>query len=288
MHREATQSPPLPKFDSPRPDFTDPPVIEVALSVQFEPLSALGVPQFGLLWEHYRKEFPNTEDQPALPSVTEHFEAPKPPSVKVGIISEPRPPRCWFKNAADTELIQVQQDRFVFNWRKSKAEEPYPRYPYVRAKFEAHFKTFETFLRECSIGAVLPNQCVVTYVNHLFPGRGWKRAGQFKNIFSVWSGRHSDDFLPEPEDITTQARYPMLTDGGKPFGRLHVKAEPRIKLDDASPLLRLTLVARGAPLEKNFNGVLAFLDVGREFVVRGFASVTTKKMHTIWGRTDAS
>lgn len=288
MRGETTRPPSLPKFASPRPDFNDPPVIEVVLSVQFEPLSALGVPQFGVLWERYRKEFPKTEDKTPLPSVTESFEAPKQSTVQVQIISEPPPPRCWFKNAADTELIQVQRDRFVFNWRKTEAEQPYPRYPYVRTKFEAHFRTFETFLRDHGVSTVSPNQCEVTYVNHLFPGRGWKGSGQFKKIFSVWLGKHSDDFLPEPEDITFQTRYRMLTKDGKPFGRLHVQAEPRIKVEDASPLLRLTLTARGAPLEKNLKGVLAFFDVGREFVVRGFTSVTTSKMHKIWERTDAS
>ncbi len=288
MDAEPSRTPPLPKFDSPRPDFNDPPVIEVVLSVQFEPLSALGVPQFGVLWERYRKKFPNTEDKPLLSSVTESFEAPKPRPVRYEILSEPPQTRCWFKNVADTELIQVQRDRFVFNWKKTEADEPYPRYPYVRAEFKAHFRTFETFLRDHDVGTVLPNQCEVTYVNHLFPGRGWKRSGQFKNIFSIWSGRHSGDFLPEPEDITFQTRYQMLTEEGKPVGRLHVQAEPRIKVEDASPLLRLTLTARGAPLEGNLDGVLAFFDLGREFVVRGFTSITTNKMHKIWERTDVS
>jgi hypothetical protein len=43
----------------PFPDFADPPVVEVALSVQFDPLSALRTPQIGLLWAEYRTRFPN-------------------------------------------------------------------------------------------------------------------------------------------------------------------------------------------------------------------------------------
>lgn len=288
MGGKSTQGISIPKFDSPRPNFNDPPVVEVVLSVQFEPLPLLGIPQFGILWKRYKKEFRNTEDKPPLPTVIESFEAPKLQPVKYQIISEPPPPRCWFKNDAGTELIQIQRDRFVFNWRKTDADEPYPRYEHVRAKFETHFKTFETFLRGHHIGKVLPNQCEVTYVNHLLPGHGWKRLGQLKDIFSVWSGRHSDKFLPEPEEIGFQSRYRMLTDEGKPFGRLHVEVEPRIIAKDASRMLRLTLTARGAPIEVNLNGVLTFFDAGREFVVRGFASVTAMKMHTIWERTDAS
>ena len=79
----------------------------------------------------------------------------------------------------------------------------------------------------------------------------------------------------------------MIGDNGEPLGRLHVVEEPRIKLEDGSPLIRLTLTARGAPTKKDFGGVMAFFDIGREFIVRGFASITTAQMHRIWGRTDA-
>ena len=79
----------------------------------------------------------------------------------------------------------------------------------------------------------------------------------------------------------------MNGDNGEPLGRLHVTAEPRIKIGDGSPLIRLTMTARGAPAKKDIGDVMAFFDIGREFIVRGFASITTAQMHRIWGRTDA-
>lgn len=281
-----TERPTGPKFGLPRPDFGSPPVEEVVLSVQFEALTDFRLPHFGLLWSRYEDEYPNTEDKVPLSQVVEDFGPPRPQTLQFQILQEPAPRRCWFISRAGTELIQIQHDRFVVNWRKAGTDAPYPRYEHVRKRFVSHFRKFEAFLRDKNLGAISPNQCEVTYVNHLPAGRGWERSGQLKEILSVWSGRHSDGFLPEPEDIALQIRYPIMSSEGNSIGRLHISAEPRIKLDDASPLIRLALTARGAPLDRNVDGIVSFFDLGREYVVRGFASVTTKKMHRKWERKD--
>lgn len=278
--------PPL-KQVTPRPNFLAPPVIEVALAVQFDALPELGAAETGALWSRYRKEYPETEDQPPIPQATESFDPPRPKAVKFKVVQGVPETRCWFKNRTGTELIQVQKDRFVFNWRQHGSEESYPRYEQVRAKFATHFRTFELFLKGRQLGRVVPNQCTVTYVNNIMPDKNWKRFGQLKNIFSVWSGRHSDKFLGEPEEVEFRARYRILGDDGSPIGRLHVDAEPRFKSDDGSPVIHLTLTARGKPLGDGLGGILTFFDIGREHVVRGFTSITTKSLHDKWERTDA-
>lgn len=285
MRRNATQ---IVKNDTPRPNFERPPVIEVALSVQFEPIPKLGVAEIGALWSRYRREYPETEDKVPISSVIENFGPPKRQTLEVRVVQDAPPMRSWFKNRAGTELIQIQRDCFVFNWRQQGSDEPYPRYEQVRAKFEMHFNTFTRFLKRRQIGRVVPNQCAVTYVNHIIPGEGWKRFGQFKQIFSVWSGRHSDRFLREPEEINFRVQYRILDANGEPIGRLHIEAEPRTHVQDGSRLLQLMLTARGKPIGNEPSGVLAFFDIGREHIVRGFASITTKNMNAIWGRLDVS
>ena len=51
-------------------------------------------------------------------------------------------------------------------------------------------------------------------------------------------------------------------------------------------MLLMKLKARGRPDGDGFDGVLRFLNVGREWVVRAFAAVTTPQMHKMWGRRD--
>ena len=78
----------------------------------------------------------------------------------------------------------------------------------------------------------------------------------------------------------------LFDEDDKPIGRLHVALESGYRNSDEEPIFILNLTARGAPRGDGIDGVLGFLDVGREWVVRGFASVTTPTMHKEWGRKD--
>ena len=68
-----------------------------------------------------------------------------------------------------------------------------------------------------------------------------------------------------------------------PLGRLHVSVEPRFQ--DEHPFFRMSLTARGRPAGTDFDGVRRFLDVGREWIVKGFTDFTTEAMHKLWRRT---
>lgn len=97
------------------PDYKSPPLVEVALSVQFDELKRLDTAHFGLLWKMFRKHFPRTEHHEELDSLTENFERPLPakPSIQLQTLNRPAAPRIWFLNAAGTELIQVQRKWLV-------------------------------------------------------------------------------------------------------------------------------------------------------------------------------
>ena len=270
------------------PDFTDPPVVEVALSVQYEPLTALCTPAMGLLWSEFRDRFPNVEEHAPLEAVIERFgvKGPKKVGVRVEMMPKPPVPRCWFLNEAGTELIQVQQDRFVHNWRKVGEGEDYPRFEHVRDRFKRELRVFESFVRREKLGELVPTQCEVTYVNHIVAGRGWERHGQLGEVLTLFVPKYSEAFLPEPEDARMAVRYVIPGADGEPLGRLHIVMEPGYRRDDNRPMFLLDLTARGRPERDGVDGVLRFLEIGREWVVRGFAAVTTAQMHKIWGRRD--
>ena len=287
MSEKSKRSVTLPKFGGPRPDFNKPPVTEVVLSLQFDPIQGFDVPHFGLLWDRYRKNFPDVSTKSPLPPVFETYGSPQSNQiVRFQLTQDPEIPRCWFESVKGTELIQVQADRFIFNWKSEDGSEPYPRYEKVRSRFEKYFKVFEKFLRENELGKVKPNQCEVTYVNEIVPGDGWKRLGQIGRVFSFWSGRFSDKFLREPNEIYFRFSNQMASAEGEPIGKLHVSADPRYRIGDGAPLIRLVITARGAPQNQTKKAVIDFFDIGREYIVRGFASLTTKEMHKLWERTD--
>ena len=270
------------------PDYKSPPLVEVALSVQFDELKRLDTAHFGLLWKKFRKHFPRTEHHEELDSLTENFERSLParPSIQLQTLDRPPAPRIWFLNAAGTELIQVQRTRFVHNWRKVGSDDVYPRYERIRATFGKNLRTFREFLRTEGLGSLSANQCEVTYVNHIMAGEGWESHADVAKLFAVLGMGTSDDRTVQPEDVGFAARFLKQSDDGSPMGRLHVNLRPALSTEDGRPMYVLTLTARGNPLGQGNRGVLAFLDVGREWIVKDFTSITTSFMHKVWGRFD--
>jgi uncharacterized protein (TIGR04255 family) len=286
MGREGVTVDSMSASRAPLPDFTAPPVVEVVLGVQFDPLTALRAAHVGLLWEEFRPRFPRVEDKPPLTPAPELFGiSPGHIDVQFELVDAPPLPRSWFLNSEGTELIQFQQDRLVHNWRKV-GDADYPRYWSVRDSFRQEVETLRAFLEREKLGPFLPSQCEVTYVNHLLAGSGWDEPGQLERVFTLWAPRYSDDFLPEAEQVRVGAQYVISDDAGEPLGRLHVSIVPARRTEDNQSLLQLTLSARGRPDGDGLDGVFRFLDRGHEWAVRGFASVTPHEMHKIWGRRD--
>lgn len=104
-------------MQSPLPEFNKPPVTEVVLGVQFGQLESLHTPQLGYIWRSYRDRFPQAEEPPPLEPSVEQFGARTGRRQGVRLVLSPIPPRprLWFLNEDETELVQVQQDRFVRN-----------------------------------------------------------------------------------------------------------------------------------------------------------------------------
>jgi uncharacterized protein (TIGR04255 family) len=271
------------------PDFERPPVVEVALSVQFEPLP-FETRHIALLWETCRVNFPKWRDQPPIAPAFEMFGRGsfniRPWRVDLG--NAPLR-RALFRNETETELKQYQSDRFVRNWTKTPSL-PYPRYESIRAPFADDLQALIAFVAEHSLGNFVPNQCEVTYVNLIPLGDGSTAA--ISDVINPWSGTYSDAFLPAPESTEISAHFVMTNPPSatpvEPVGRLHVAGVVVEERETGATALQLTLTARGQPLGSGVEGVLAFLDLGRRSIVNGFASFTTPTMHKTWGRRDGS
>ncbi len=262
------------------PDFENPPLVETVLAVQFEPLSRMRAAHFGLFWNEIRERFPKTEEKPPLPPVIERFSDParEPLELPLQLLGAPPTPRLWFLHSTENELLQLQADRFIKNWRKIGAGEIYPRYEKIREWFDQDFERFQAFAVREGIGPINVNQCEVTYVNHIVAGEVWSSHCEIEKVLKLW--KHPEDPYPgRAEDAVVHARFPIREKAGAPVGRLHVEVQPAVRNSDGSPMFVLTLTARGM-----VGGGTEFFDLGREWIVRSFAAVTTEEMQRLWGR----
>ena len=264
------------------PEFKFPPVIETVLGVQFNPLKDFSILHCGLFWEKVRGDYPKYGVQPSLKQAFEKFPSRFAEENKLGleVLAEP-PLRCWLIDETSTHLIQIQQDRFIVNWREVTGEEVYIRYDTFKSRFEKEWERFSQFLESEGFPVPEINQCEVTYVNHIELNDDIKFFGDIHKAFNFWSQLQQNSFLPEPEAVKIDAKYVMPEEKG----RLHVTLEPRIRKRDGKEVLQFNLVARGKPNTSRLEDMTTWFDLGHEWIVRGFTELTTGNMHKVWERT---
>jgi uncharacterized protein (TIGR04255 family) len=264
------------------PDFENPPVVETVLSVQFEQLSSFGLVHYGLIWDYFKEAYPKHEHRPPLDPVIERFPEPllSAERPRFEIQDEPLLPRLWLLNAQQTEIIQIQKDRFIKNWRKTRGDAVYPHYePHIRPGFQRDFDKFRGFILGEGLEPAIVNQCEISYVNHIVSGDGWTTFSDAKLVFNLCCPNFGGARPGEPEDWRFRARYRIPGVDGSPVGRLHVEINPAYHVPDNRPMFVMTLTARG-----HIGNQLDFFDIGRDWIVRSFESVTTPQMHEVWGR----
>src|SRR5580704_10981162 len=125
-------------------------------------------------------------------------------NIQLELSQRPPMPRCWFLNAAGTEILHFQSDRFVHNWRKVGEGAEYPRYERIRRTFLTELDKLARFMWRETDQDLVPNQCEITYVNQI-PDFG-NVPGTANQSLAVW---HAPEDFPagNPEDVSLQARF---------------------------------------------------------------------------------
>jgi len=265
------------------PSFRNPPVDEVVLGVQFAPLEGLLSPHFGLFWqESLRSDFPKVEEKPALePQLEQLNELPRSPQPGLRLLEKMETARVWFLSETGNELVQLQPDRFHMNWRRREKADKYPRYPYLRKRFEETARKLVAFLEREELGAFAPVQVEMTYVNAIKVENSEAFAAM-EDFFSVWTKP------VEIPGVSLEMSHFGLTarivDGKETIGRLRVTAAPATSTLHG-PNFKMDLTARGLPLGSGSDGVMAFLDRAHSVIVQTFDSITTKGKHEMWGKS---
>lgn len=261
------------------PSFRKPPIVEVVTAVAFRRLPLGVVPMGELVRDVFLEHFPKVEERPPH----------DPPIERFGVVADgpqfafhagpPPLPRLWLTNEGEDELIQLQADWFACNWRRVEPEAEYARWPSRRAAFVRWFQAFADHCESKGLGAPVPTQCEVTYLNQVSPGETWEKHGELHKVLNLIS--------EPPGEMVEQVRgawqWPIPSDGA-PIGRLHLSAEPAYRRADDSPIFTVNLTARGAPATPDLDGMLAFFNEGRRRIVTTFADVTTAEIQEEWER----
>lgn len=126
----------------------EPPIVEVICGFFFAPIAEIDPIVVGKYWSEHKEKSGNPPfpKKQLMPLVTDR------PSFLIddGV----GPLRCWLISESDEYLIQIQPDRFYFNWRKRNADYPhFNRHDAKDGVLERGLREFGEFAKFC--GAVI-------------------------------------------------------------------------------------------------------------------------------------
>ena len=261
------------------PKFDHPPVVETVLGVQFNPLM-IATAQLGIFWKEYLKEeWPALVEVGPLPEQREAFGDPTwgPLGIQVGMLkSLSMPLRVQVTNPAGDRMIQVQGNRFHYNWQKR--EGVYPSYQQIRAEFERWFDVFKGFVAAERLGEIVPNQWELTYVDFFPPHDLWQSPADWGKVLPGLLGVKRTPDRVRLETVGGEWRYEIEPQRG----RLYLQLTPGKIGNEPEAGLMLQTTARG-PVTPHSDS-LGGLDLGHEVIIETFLAITSEEAQKSWGR----
>lgn len=261
------------------PEYERPPVVEVVCGIAFRSINSLMAPHLGLLWERFKKDYPDCDEvapllrQPDMPGEIAMIEA--------QLVDTPPLARIWFEEPRKNRLIQVQRDRFLHNWKKVRPDDEYPRYRSVINSFRDRLADFRDFLRTELYAEVQLEQQEMSYINHIPVGQGWNDVSEIGRVFP--------DVMCQPRpagslavsSVNWTASFVLPEDAG----RLTVTVRNALRRSNKDPILLCDLTARG-PAKGNDEGQMwDWFERTHMAIVQTFEELTNREVQKeYWGR----
>ncbi len=262
-------------------DFERPPIDEVVLSVLFQSLDNLLSPHLGYIWQEFKADgFVHIEEQPPFNRIVEEFSS-RISEPQIQILRAPELARIWFTLEDRSQILQVQRDRFTFNWCKTKPSQQYPGFSFICGKFEGFFKRFCKIMKDMKIGEVTPLQYELTYIDQIRQKDGWDRLNDIGNIYNLFvDSQNLDSFWSGVETLILRTSF-TLPDL---HSRLHLTISNRVKMPEENQTLQTDFTLRGFP-ENTDCTMIDWFKSAREQIREKFVSLFTESIQTeIWGR----
>lgn len=265
----------LPKFESP-------PLVETVLSVQFNRLSSFSNALAGWFWKDFLgHEWKSSQPNPRLKDVFEkfgvegHWTAPPVFELVPGMEAE----RLQILRDDEERMIQIQDSRFIYNWRKR--EGVYPSYEKLLPEFRIEFDKFLNFVARLEDSKLTPNQWEVTYVNQIPKGELWQTPDDWVSIFPWLNIPPAVGASQKFESFSGNWKYEIKPE----IGRLHITLRHARITGTSDEVIMLNLTARGAVDEKKLSNFVDGFNAGHAAIVQTFADITSAEAHNFWKRS---
>ncbi|MEM1141425.1 MAG: TIGR04255 family protein [Pseudomonadota bacterium] len=258
------------------PDFGEPPLAEVVLGVQFSPCPGFTSVDTRKVYELFESDYPVIQEHPRLEPHYETFGGVKAqPGLQFHVGAPQTGSRLWFISRDGGRILQFQLDRFFSNWRKTSAEEEYPRFEGIAQTFKSHLTDLENHFSSGFSYQLDINQVEITYVNLI----SIDSFSEVSDFFSIAENLHVDfeglnmSFSEEIRDSSDSAR-----------ARMSHSIQSLFTHNGQKRAFNLTLTVKGRPSGSDIDSAIDFITKGRTAIVQRFAEITSASAHRKWKR----
>ncbi|MHB1549830.1 MAG: TIGR04255 family protein [Vulcanimicrobiaceae bacterium] len=243
------------------------PLNEVAYGVRFV-APDFSVVHFGEYYDCIKERFPAHQDVTPIARPT-----PVPDQFEL-----PALPRVWFPRAS--RLIQLQLDRFNYNWRHGAddAEPMYPGFGVLFPEFKGEWAVFHAFTGGAFKIPVTLVELSLTYVNYIHA------VDDLESPIFIFRENEWRRELPEPEFWVSQFRFVFPNENLK----LIVSARPAIQLNtqQAATAFEITLQSLECPKFDDSEGIFRWFVAAHDKVHFAFRKLVREEWRAAWGFND--
>ncbi|MCU0548379.1 MAG: TIGR04255 family protein [Leptolyngbya sp. Prado105] len=227
---------------------------------------------FGLYWQTIQERFP-------LPPTDTY------PIGEVPVLAlTPKLRRVWFRSKDQHQFIQLQADKFLYNWRKSTATDQYTEFRDVYQGFQHEWRYFQKWWTDLAqqhfvdtpFNALEVAQYELTYLNHIDSSMGWSSSEDTQKIFGflAWDWSSFPLGHPKTQQINLEFAIP------EHMGMLSLVITPGVRTDDNFPVLICELTARSFDASQPFDQWFHF---AHQSVVQSFVNLLQEDIKEAWG-----
>lgn len=248
------------------PTFSAPPINEVVFGASFKNPMLRSV-DFGLYYSTIKNEFELYSDHP--PVITN-------PNINMNF-SNPLLPRVWFEGKDKSRLIQLQQDKFFYNWRRVEGQQQgYPQFLQLFPEYESKLNNLNVWWSEKFKTPLELKSLELTYTNHIDEKAGWKGIMDNHKIFKFLDTQNISSKYEQFDALYTSSFYSPETD-----------SDVLLSLKRGQRLTDMAIVAvYEITIRERNRGSLAIADWytnAHNVIIDFFVNTTTKEAQNKWG-----
>jgi uncharacterized protein (TIGR04255 family) len=215
-------------------------------------------------------DFPNIEEKPPLLMTFD--------KMHIGMVNDPRnasfapQKRYFFINSSNTKLIQMQEGKFLLNWRQlPEKEEEYPHFTNVFNDFKKYWDILYSILKKNNVSLEL-NQLELSYVNHIFLDEFEEGIAGALNCLGPMKTLNEVDSL--------SFNFSLIDNICN--GHINLSLKSGTRNADKKPLFRLETIMRGF-FSNECNDIDSWFNHAHNRIIDVFMQIVSEKAKNVWG-----